>query len=66
MRGKNHDIPKSPLAPTLAKAVTRSAFSEAIRKSAESAIDSPAPAAAPGIAAMTGCGSLRMEPLTRF
>ena len=32
----------------------------------DSAAAAPAPAAAPGIAAMTGCGSLRMEPLTRF
>ncbi len=62
--GRNHDVPKSPLAPTLANAVTSTARSAAIRRSAASAIDSPAPAAAPGSAATTGIGSRRNARLT--
>ncbi|CAB4661447.1 unannotated protein [freshwater metagenome] len=65
-RGKNHDEPKSPLAPTLAKAVITIARSAAMRRSAASAIESPAPAAAPGNAAITGWGNARNAALTVF
>ena len=60
--GKNHELPKSPLAPMVEKAETIIALSVATLKSAARAIENPAPAAGPGIAATTGFGSLRNAP----
>mgnify|MGYP000674036594 CR=1 FL=1 len=52
-----HLVGVTPEAPTLANAVTTTARSLAMRRSAAKAIDMPAPAAAPGSTATTGFGN---------
>src|SRR3954447_18402152 len=54
-------MPPSGAAPIRPYAIARKASSEAIRRSAESARDIPAPAAGPLIAAITGYGMRRMS-----
>src|SRR3954462_423554 len=54
-------MPPSGAAPMRPYAIARKASSEAIRRSAESARDIPAPAAGPLIAAITGYGMRRMS-----
>src|SRR3954462_7261127 len=54
-------MPPSGAAPMRPYAIARKASSEAIRRSAESARDIPAPAAGPLIAAITGYGIRRMS-----
>src|SRR3954452_7266568 len=53
---KNQLPPKSPLAPIFENAVVMMAFEEAMRRSHDRAIDRPAPAAAPGMAAIVVFG----------
>ena len=56
MRASCQLPPKSPVSPTRAKAVTKRAPSAARRRSAASAREKPAPAAAPFTTAMVGLG----------
>ena len=61
---RNQLPPKSPENPTLAKAVVKIARGEATRRSQANAIDNPAPAAAPSIAATVTFGKVCNAPET--
>ena len=60
-RGRKYVLPMSGMSPMRTNACTKVADSAAMRKSAASASEKPAPAATPLTAAMMGFSSMRMR-----